>query len=454
MNRNLSFLLVLAFLTSLASCSSITLTQSAKATSTISSSEVFTPSQTPTPTASPTATETHVLEQGISQACVHVDMDNGVGLSLQGVAVFDHLSQDLITTIFLQDFETATTTNLRADPYRVANFWDVSPNRKYVLYQYDRGTGNDLDYRLIVADARGQTIQDFDNEFSRERASYYNWQNSENIRAVSTYNTPQGSGIVPGIYNPFTKEHWVLKTDFTDCVGVDIDWGLDWFALSTLRLQGTNLVYDPVLTRVLYPKNDEIVSLADAETGDELANIRLPNWGRLPKWSPDGSYISIIGSAKSDGTKPSEEFYIVSRDGGEFKRFTHFSNSFDQSAIADYSWSPDGKKIAFWSYTGAGDPSAEGTQSELMILDVTTGEVTNLCVQGISAVTHLNDVVLFAHLEPIWSPDGNQIMISQWDETSGQNDKSYSVLIVDIPSLTAIKINENKQPVGWMTLEP
>jgi hypothetical protein len=45
-------------------------------------------------------------------------------------------------------------------------------------------------------------------------------------------------------------------------------------------------------------------------------------------------------------------------------------------------------------------------------------------------------------------------MISQWDTAQGQNSKNYNILVVDIPSLTAIKINENKQPTGWMTKEP
>jgi hypothetical protein len=432
-------------------------TQSAKVTSTISSSEVFTPTEifTPTQKPVPTATEIPPSVQEVSQACIEIDTNNEAELSLKGVAVFSNLSPELIKTLFLQDLET-NDTRIGANPNSLVNFWGVSLDRKYMLYEYVSPIGDQTDYTLVVADARGQIVKDFNNEFpgASHSADYYNWQNNENFRVVISFNTQQGSSISPGVYNPFTKEYKVLRTDFSDYVGVDIDWGLDWFALSTLRLQGTNLVYDPLLTRVLYPKNDEIVSLADTETGDELANIRIPNWGRLPKWSPDGNYVSIIGTAKPGEAKASEEIYIVSRDGGDFKRFTYFSNSFEQSAIADYSWSPDGKKMAFWSYTGAGDPSAEGTQSELMILDVTTGEVTNLCIHGISAVTHLNDVVLFAHLEPIWSPDGNQIMISQWDTAQGQDSKNYNVLIVDIPSLTATKINENKQPVGWMILEP
>lgn len=422
-------------------------TELVEATSTKASPEVFTPTHTPVPTLLPTPT----LTQEISQACVDLDINNETGLALNGVAVFDSFSQELVTTLDLQDLEIATTNTI-VDPNSLVNFWGVSPNRKYLLYEYQRPAGDDTDYRLVVADARGQIIKEFSTQFPGDPyiANYYNWQNNENIRVVLFSESQEAFRMSPRIYNPFTGDYKELRTDFADYVARDIPWRLDWIALSTLHLEGANIVYDQTLTRVLYPRGDEIVSLTDAETNSELASIQLSNWGRLPKWSPDGNYVSIIGNTQPDETTASEEFYVVSRDGGEFRRLTNFSNTFQQSAIADYSWSPDGKKIAFWSYTGTGDPTAESTQSELMILDITTGEVTNLCIKGISAITHLNDTVLFSHIEPVWSPDRSQIMISQWDITQGQNSKNYNVLVVDIPRLTAIKINENKQPAGWM----
>jgi len=448
MNEKIFFFIIPVFLALSVSCSSLSPTQSGQATSTISTPEVFAATQTPVPT----ALETPTMVQEISQACVEIDINNESGVSLKGVAVFNDLSQELVNTLFLHDLET-TTTKMGADPNSLVNFWGVSPDRKYILYEYERPAGDDSDYRLVVADVRGQVIKDFSTQFPGDPyiANYYNWQNNENIRVVLFSESQEVFRMSPRVYNPFTGDYKKLRTDFVDYVGKDIAWGLDWIALSTLHMEGANIVYDQSLTRVLFPRSGDIVSLTDVETGKELASLYLPNWGRLPKWSPDGNYLSIIGTAKSNATKASDEFYIISRDGGEFKRLTHFSNTFEQSAIADYSWSPDGKKIVFWSYTELGDPNAEGAQSELMILDITTGEVTNLCIQGISAITPLNDVVLFAQLEPIWSPDGSQIMISQWDTTQGQNNKNYNVLVIDIPSLISVKINENKQPAGWMT---
>jgi hypothetical protein len=41
-------------------------------------------------------------------------------------------------------------------------------------------------------------------------------------------------------------------------------------------------------------------------------------------------------------------------------------------------------------------------------------------------------------------------MISQRDATQGQNNKNHNILVIDVPSLATIKINENKQPFGWM----
>jgi Tol biopolymer transport system component len=422
-------------------------------TSTIEPPPLFTPTGTAVTTATPL--ETPMKLQKLSQACVKVYLTNESGLVLKGVAVFDNLSPDLVTTIFLRDLETPNLRTL-SSPGKFQQFWGISPDRKYMLYEYEKLSGGDSDYRLVIADFSGQIISEFDNRFPNDPyiANYYNWQNNENIRVVLFSESQESFRMSPRIYNPFTGNYKDLRTNFPDYVGKDLDWGLDWIALNTLHLEGSNIVYDQSLTRVLYPKNNEIVSLTDVKTNKELASVHLPNWGRLPKWSSDDKYLSIIGAAKFSTNTASDEFFIVSRDGGEFKRLTYLSNSLEQSSISNYAWSPDGKHIAFWLYSDSGDPHAEGTQSELAILDVETGEITNLCIQGISAVTPLEGPVLFASIEPIWSPDGKQIMISQWDPSHGESNKNYNVLVINIASLTAVKIDENRQPTGWMIKEP
>jgi len=56
------------------------------------------------------------------------------------------------------------------------------------------------------------------------------------------------------------------------------------------------------------------------------------------------------------------------------------------------------------------------------------------------------------HPEPIWSPDGRYIMITQWDDPASP--KKYSVLVVDPVAGSVQKISENTEPIGWMVSEP
>jgi dipeptidyl aminopeptidase/acylaminoacyl peptidase len=305
------------------------------------------------------------------------------------------------------------------------------------------------EYRLAVTDSTGKVLVDFDNRLDKDYWSYYNWQSNETIRAVML--PTDSDKTLPKLYNPFTKEYRPLRTDWPDVyIGGGLDWKLDWLAVSTMYYEGSNIVYDPSLTRVVYPKNGEIVSLTDVETGKELASHHLSGWGKLPRWSPNGKKLVLIASASADSTKASDEFFIVSKDGGEFKRLTYLTNTFEQVAISEYAWSPDGEQIAFLLNTASGNPTVEGTQSELAILDVKTGEITSLCFQAISAVTHLGGPVLFAHLQPVWSPSGTQVMVAQWDADSSEAEKKYGVWVVDLPSLTAVQIDHDKQPAGWM----
>lgn len=131
--------------------------------------------------------------------------------------------------------------------------------------------------------------------------------------------------------------------------------------------------------------------------------------------------------------------------------------------IVKYAWSPNGEQIVFLfnpdtifntQYT---QPEDIELQSEVALLDIKTGAITTLCFPSISVRTYLHGgagAINFIHLQPIWSPDGTQILLSQWDADSSAKQRKYSVWVVDVPSLTAVKIDENKQPAGWMVKTP
>jgi Tol biopolymer transport system component len=168
------------------------------------------------------------------------------------------------------------------------------------------------------------------------------------------------------------------------------------------------------------------------------------DWGRLPIWSPNGEYLTILNHEAN-----AEEFYLIARDGKEFQRITNFAEDLDHASIPEYTWSPNSDRIAFWLNSEIGDLK-DGAQSELAILDIPSGQVTRLCIQGISSIAY--EPLSMNHPEPIWSPDGRYIMITQWDDPVAPH--KYYVLVVDTETGFVEKISENTAPIGWMTSEP
>ncbi len=144
-----------------------------------------------------------------------------------------------------------------------------------------------------------------------------------------------------------------------------------------------------------------------------------------------------------------DELYIIPRDGSEFQKITNFSQEFDLAFVPESSWSPDSKQIVFWLSTETNGLEA-GAQSELAILEVATRQITRLCFQGISVSAPRP--WLMGHPEPIWSPDGRYLMITQWDDPAAP--QTYYVLVVDTETGSVEKISENTAPIGWMVREP
>ena len=115
------------------------------------------------------------------------------------------------------------------------------------------------------------------------------------------------------------------------------------------------------------PQNSEIYVM-DADGQNEQRLTNNPNEDQYPSWSPDGK--RMVFSARREGHFKSDfgitdEIYVMDADGENQQRLTE-NRAVDQWP----SWSPDGKRIAFYSRRD-GNP-------EIYVMDADGGNQQNL----------------------------------------------------------------------------
>jgi hypothetical protein len=242
------------------------------------------------------------------------------------------------------------------------------------------------------------------------------------------------------IYNPFTGEQKrMIAEQYPDINRVDV--GVYWEGFSATK-------YDPFVTRVVYPagiKKDYLGKsgigyvLWDLENQVKLVEIVTGYISVTPKWAPDGSRL-VINNNHGDG-----EFYTVTRD-GVVTQLSHLKP--DQGdEIAErkyysdlYSWSPDGRYLAFWLESDR-DSSVQDT---LAILDMDTGKVTDTCISA--GYIGKGDWELPDIYRIFWYPDGKSLVTV----ANTQEDGSYQSVLVDLEGEFAAKLGGNLFPVGWL----
>lgn len=133
----------------------------------------------------------------------------------------------------------------------------ISPDGKYIAYSTP--TAEKIYMRIM--DNNGKLLEEFHPYYEGLIEAYFSWQNEKQLRIVTTNMTEAYVSIV----NPFTQERTLLKTDFEGAYRPAdpfkdkvANWKFDRKATDIGYVYGANVLYDPTLTRVLYPKMVEM----------------------------------------------------------------------------------------------------------------------------------------------------------------------------------------------------
>ena len=129
---------------------------------------------------------------------------------------------------------------------------------------------------------------------------------------------------------------------------------------------------------------------------------------RHPAWSPDGSAVAV-----DSGDATHREIWII--DVGSQRR-TQVTKT---GAIASFpSWSPDGKRIAFYVYASqytSSTATSAGTFSGSMDVFIAARDGSGLVQMTDKLASEANSQCTFACHSVRWSPDGSRIAFSDGD---------------------------------------
>jgi hypothetical protein len=207
------------------------------------------------------------------------------------------------------------------------------------------------------------------------------------------------------------------------------------------------IVLNSLLDRLVYlydePEGPQLV-LWDCIRNTEIHHLYIHDYyynGGEPIWTDDG--VEFVASVPIKYKANTGEEYInidddipyyggnelvsVTKD-GKVDRLTYFT-TVDKAEQNNKAWSPDGKIIAFWMKNNINED-----KWEIGLLDKETKKVINLCVGG-------GDGSMPIH----WSPDGNNVITSYYDDNNYQN-----VVIIDINTLTGTTLDIQEYILGWM----
>ena len=166
--------------------------------------------------------------------------------------------------------------------------------------------------------------------------------------------------------------------------------------------------------------NPEIYVMdADGKNQQNLTNHPDNDW--YPSWSPDGKRIVFFSNR--DGHvhvihgSPTYEIYVMDADGGNQQNLTN-----DPKDDRSPSWSPDGKRIAFHSNRDKDNPG----NTDIYVMDADGGNLQKL-------TENPNEDEY-----PSWSPDGKRVAFM-----SVREGRNHNIYVMDADGGNLQKLTEN-----------
>jgi dipeptidyl aminopeptidase/acylaminoacyl peptidase len=370
------------------------------------------------------------------ERCLSIDTNKSLDLNFHGYLILNGSVDANRGSEYKINLETNEIMEISKPGEGILDI-SISPDGKWIAYEsYIPSTKSDS---LVIVDSLGKQVENIPWETEWLFLSSWLDTNSllismKNESSLETSTADQFRKFL--VFNPFTNEHIILEPDlpeifvapgFTGLIGEGFHPDLD----HVVYLQGDRAFIEPLHYMLWDIKQKR--SLADFEV------VLQPT--AFPTWSSDGSKFALAASIKEDiyQTWPAYELYTVNRD-GQITQLTQLNNYYPWVYIENYSWSPNGKYIAFWFSWWSGEkPDGElSGKRYLAVVDAENNDLTYLCIQGRPGDNGRVE-------SPVWSPDGKQLSVE-----SLSSEGNSQVILIDLAQQIAAPIAEDMTPIGWM----
>jgi hypothetical protein len=295
----------------------------------------------------------------------------------------------------------------------------------FVHFLRDEGT---LARRLEVVDQTGNTLQAF--EMADNWFGLAGWLDGARLiirteRAIP--GTERHTVAFPIVLDTANGATFVLARDYPGMT--------DTVPAPDIRGYGP-VVYDPQLTRALYPVGPSMTALAvyDLLSTTEITEIPVAGGFNPPSvaWTSDGNRFATVAlSAES----------ILSLT--VFDREGLASNVLAEDGLLEWTewwsfvWSPDSRQLAFVVVDSDWYDSTGEFRSYPAVIDASTGAMHSFQTYGYG-ISGLK--------APIWSPDGRYLLLG-----SHGVDASPCSVILDVTTAESRRLPDASEPLAWIS---